>query len=282
MGSAVLEGPRTPRRAAVPQPRPARPVRPGAPPLAGAAVGRERPGGLVSAPPGREGARQPGLCRVTHAHADPGMSLWVPRAAVTPPGAGGIQPTLLPAAPGARGLVSAGGAPGCGSEPRAVPRDGDAPVLILPAGRDTNKPRRSCGRGAEGSAEPNTRWTRMSNHRARAVPARGHTGTAVPAAPSEGHSELRAISTLNPRRGYGKEPLGTAGRGDRRLRSLPARGAAPGGPSGRAGLSLAPPALPCVPSPRGAFVLPPRWDFVAEAPFGLRLSSLQMIIIVIT
>lgn len=213
---------------------------------------------------------------MTHAHADPGMSLSAPRAAVTPAGAGGIQPTLLPAAPGAalraQGLVSAGEAPGCGGEPQAVPRNGDAqllgragvsrgaPVPILAAGTHTNPAGAvAAGSGAgEGPRSPrsrfrvgSTRWTRMSNHRARAVPARGHTRTSVSAARSEGHGVLGAGSS-SPRSPHSALPgdAGTSPSAQPRRQgtqgppaALPpggaARGARPGAARGTLGQSRA-------------------------------------------
>lgn len=202
------------------------------------------------------------------------MSLSVPHAAVTPAGAGGILPTLLPAAPGAafraQGLVSAGGDPGCGSEPRTVPRNGDAPVPagVLRSPREcTQTPLRAAAAGSgagEGPRSPrsrfragSTRWTRMSNHRAPAVPARGHAGTSVSAARSEGHSVLSASSSSRrsprsaPPGGTGRSPSalprrqGTRGPPAALLPGGAARGAGPGAELGqsRAGDGTSGPSL---------------------------------------
>lgn len=191
------------------------------------------------------------------------MSLSVPRAAVTPAGAGGIQPTLLPAAPGAalraQGLVSAGGAPGCGSEPQAVPRNGDAqlpgcarpsrgaPVPILPAGTHTNPARAAApgsGAGGGGRRSPrsrfcvgSTRWTRMSNHRARLCQhgdIRGHRCQLL---------ALRGTACSVP----------AAARGDLHARPLPGgTGTTPSAEPRRQGTRGPPAALPPCGAARGA------------------------------
>lgn len=126
--AAVIEGPKTPEgqaslccSPAAHSACPAVPPRPVAPPLAqqlrAGDAGRELRSGS-SLPPSarlagallplvRRRVHQPGLCLVdTRTHTILGMSLSVPHVALTPAEgtaarAGGIQPTLLPAAPSA-------------------------------------------------------------------------------------------------------------------------------------------------------------------------------------
>lgn len=146
-----------------------------------------------------------------------------------------------------------------------------------------------------------TRWTRMSNHRARLCQhgdVRGHrcqllalrgTACSVPAA-ARGDPHTRLLPG-----GTGTSPSAEPRRqGTRRPpAALPpcgaARGAGPGAAGETSGQSRAEAGTsspsPC-PLPQGAFVLPARseeWGgFRRRSSFGLRLSSLQMIIIVIT
>lgn len=136
----------------------------------------------------------------------------------------------------------------------------------VPAGMHINPAKSwAAGSGAgEGPRSPpsrfragSTRWTRMSNHRAPAVPARGHTGTSVSAARSEGHSVLSASSSSRrsprsaPPGGTARSPSalprrqGTRGPPAALLPGGAARGAGPGAELGqsRAGDGTSGPSL---------------------------------------
>lgn len=177
-----------------------------------------------------------------------------------------------------------------------------APVPILPAGTHTSPAGvAATGSGAGvGATSPrsrfrvgSTRWTRLSNHRGRRCQRgdiRGHR--CQPLAPRGTPCPVPAAARgdLCPCRGYGNEPLGTAAaRGTRGAPAEPraggaARGAMPGAARGTLGRSRDGDGT-SGPS-RCAFVLPARSEerggFRRGSSFGLRLSSLQMIIIVIT